>query len=140
MSTGLAVKEAIWEFLSTDSTLVSMLHDSDSIYERNGPQEAVFPFVVYFKSSGEPQWAFGPNSHCDEEMWTIKAIDRADSSFKATQIADHIDFIMHDAELSISGNSLLYCRRDSDVDYAETEPGNTIHHVGAIYLLYREEL
>jgi hypothetical protein len=140
MSANLVTKEAIWSYLAADAPLLALLHgnSSNSIYERSGPQEAVFPFVVYFKSTGSPDWFFGPNAHVDEEIWVVKGISRGDSSIEATRIADRLEEIMHDAPLAITGHAVLYCRREQDLEYAETEPGATIHHVGAQYRLYRE--
>lgn len=135
----LETKEALYAHLVGDTELVSLLHDVESVYERNGPQEAVFPFVVYFKKTGVPEYSFGegPNFY-DDETWVIKGIDRDDSARKAQVIADRIEVLVNDAPLAINGHDLLFLRKYQDLDYTETEPGNTIHHIGAEYRLCKE--
>lgn len=140
MSGGLATKRAIHDYLAADAALLALVHGNsvESIYERSAPQEAVFPFVVYFKSASSPDYDFG--SHVDEEIWTIKGVDKGDSSFRAQQIADELEEVLHDAPLAIAGHYTLYCRREEDLDMAEVEKGATIHHAGALYRLYKQPI
>jgi hypothetical protein len=137
MSGVLPTKEAIWTLLSSDHILTEMLHHgADGVYERSGPQEAVYPICVYFKSTSVPEYDF--RGHYDEEVWTIKGVDRGDSSVNSSAIADRIEALCHGHALTIVGHDVLYFEKEQDVDYGEVEKGAIIHHTGATYRLCKE--
>jgi hypothetical protein len=65
----------------------------------------------------------------------VKAIDRGSSSDTAEAAQARVQVLLNDASLSISGSTLLYLRRQSDVEYPEVDNGVRYSHAGALYRL-----
>lgn len=134
-----AVRRALYGKLAGDSTLTNLLGSAPSGYSQNiyyeeAPSGAAYPLVVFFKSSGTPAYAFASRAF-DNEMWTIKGIDRNSTADKAEAISTRLDALLTDGALTISGKTQLYLRRESDVDYPETSDGVTYRHSGAVFRL-----
>lgn len=137
------VRRAIYGKLAGDSTLRNLLGAAapgftNSIYHEPVPATASYPFVTMSKSSGLPTPVFGDASAgrdigFETDVWLIKAIDHNATADKAESIADRLKTLLNDAALSISGATMMYCRRDSDVEYSEMDGGEVYHHVGAMY-------
>lgn len=135
-----ATRRALYGRLAGDTTLNSLLGTppsgySKSIYFQAAPATASFPLVIFQKQSGIPTEAFSDPDAMQEDAWLVKAIDRDTSADDAEAIAARLDELLQDATLSISGASLLYLRRRSDVQYPETDEGVLYQHCGALYRL-----
>lgn len=134
------VRRAIYGKLAGDTTLNNLLGTpatghSKSIYHSEVPQGAAFPFVIFNKSTGNPTEAFGVPSALENDVWLVKGVDRSTSADTAEAIQARIQTLLNDASLSISGSTLLYLRRQSDVEYPEVTNGVTYRHAGALYRL-----
>lgn len=134
------VRRAIYGKLAGDTTLTNMLGVaapgySKAIYHNQAPAGAQFPYVVFFKQAGNPTEAFGDPSALETYVWAVKAVDRNTSADVAEAISARISTLLNDATLSISGASLLYLRRQGDIDSPEVTDGVTYAHVGASYRL-----
>lgn len=127
------VRKALVAVLRASSGLSEFLPTSESIYFENAPQEAGFPFVIIHKQSGGPAYTFG--DFIDSEVWIVKGIDRSDSADRVDDIAREIWLALEDADLQVDGYDLLWCRRQFDISYTETEPGQAIHHRGFQFLI-----
>lgn len=135
-----AVRRALYGKLSGDTTLNNILATpppgwSKSIYYQVAPEAAPFPFVTINKQSAIPTEAFGDPSALENNIWLIKVIDRDSSADDAEAAAERIIALLNDTSLSISGASLLYLRRQSDVDYSEVSDGVTYRHAGSLFRL-----
>jgi hypothetical protein len=136
-----AIREALWSRLSTGTALTALLAPpangyTQGIYHEQAPDDARFPFVVFSRSSGRPVEAFTAPSAYEEDMWLVKAIDRSPSGNTAEAIAAAVQSRLNDAPLTIpGGGSLLYLRRQSDVEYVEVSNGSLYRHCGAMYRL-----
>lgn len=133
-----ALRRAIYGKLAGDTTLNNMLgtpapNYGKSIYHSKGPDKAGYPFVTIDRQSGIPTHAFGKPIAFEEDVWIIKAIDRALSADAADDIAARLDVLLNDAVLSISGYDLMYLRRMSAVEYDEQDSGVTYKHSGGNY-------
>lgn len=113
---------------------------SKAIYFQQAPETAEFPCVIFNKSSGIPVDVFGdpPATAMDNDVWLFKAVDRSTTADTAEQISDRITQLLHGTATgtqkpSVSGGTILYLRRESDVQYAEVTDGQTFQHVGALY-------
>lgn len=127
---------ALFAKLNGDAELTNMLATTTSIFHRRAPLNAGFPFIIFQKQSGTPVWAFSGRP-LDNQLWLIKAIDRAASASKAEDIFKRFDLVLTDPVLILSDGLLLFLRRESDIDYDEGEdPDNIIHHVGGSYRTY----
>lgn len=68
------------------------------------------------------------------QVWLIKGVDKSNSSARAEDIDKRIGVVLTDPVMTLSDGSLMYMRRESDVDYGEeTDPDYIIHHVGGLY-------
>lgn len=127
-----AVREAIRAVLAGDAPLTQAISSADAIYHRVAPANTSPVYITFSKQSGVPIWSMA--DHMDRELWLVKAVGR-ESAAAAEHVAELIDSVLTDAELNIAGRATLYLRRESDVDYGETDGGNQWHHVGGVYRL-----
>lgn len=135
-----AIRRAIYGAMAGDSTLTGMLGTpgagfTQSLYYQQAPQDAPYPFVIFQKQSGTPIEAMGDPSALEDDLWLVKALDRSTSADVAEAISARVTSLLNDASLSISGATLCYLRRQSDVDYSETIDGVVYKHVGSLYRL-----
>lgn len=138
-----AVRRALYGKLAGDTPLNNLLATpatgySKSIYHQQAPDGAAYPFIVFNKQSGVPTEAFADPSAYDTDVWLVKAIDRGTSADTAEAISARIAVLLNDATLSISGGTLLYLRRQSDVEYPEVSNGVQYKHAGSLYRLVYE--
>lgn len=135
-----ATRRSIYGKLAGDTTLNNLLGSppsgwSKAIFYQVAPEGAHFPYVVFNKQSGVPTEAFGDPSALENDVWLVKAVDRDSSADDAEAAAARITALLNDAALSISGATLLYLRRQSDVDYSEVSDGVAYRHAGSLYRL-----
>lgn len=133
------IRRALYGKMAGDTTLTALLATppagySKSIYYQQAPEGATYPYVIFNKQAGTPRYALGDRIH-DNEIWLIKAVDRSDTADTADAIASRLDALLTDGTLSISGNTQLYLRRESDVDYPETVDGALYRHAGSNFRL-----
>lgn len=130
-----ALRTAIYSRLHDDATLTGLLGDPDAIYHSVAPVGTATPYIIFAKQTGNPDWTFGdqPTDHLQHERWLVKAVGIGGTATPAEQVAGRIEELMHDAPLALPAGRVVYCRRASDVDYAEPNGPDLIHHVGGIY-------
>ena len=131
------VRMAIHARLVADIPLAALV--ADRVYFQQAPQDATYPLVVFFKSSGTPRWSFaGDPARAD--LWTVKGIATgASSASKAEDIDAAIEAALRDAPLAITGRDLLLKPlRESDVDFPEDDGGTLYRHAGGTYRLVTE--
>lgn len=138
-----AIRRALYGRLAGDVTLNGLLGTpapgySKAIYHDEAPQAAMFPFVIFSKSSATPTEAMGVPSVFETDVWMIKGVDRSRSADTAEAIADRVATLLNDAVLSVAGGTVLYLRRQSDVDYPENTDGVSYRHCGALFRLVTE--
>lgn len=135
-----AVRRAIYGKLAGDSTLTSLLHSppagkSQSIYHQVAPEGAEPPYVIFQKQSSNPSYSLAARDF-DDELWLIKGVDHSSDEDTVDAISSRLDALLTDGTLSISGKTLRYLRRDSDVEYSEVPSGGERWiHAGSIYRL-----
>jgi hypothetical protein len=138
------VRRAIYGKLAGDSTLNGLLSSppsgwSKSIFHRHAPDNAGYPFVVFSKSAGTPTYTHATKAALETDVWLVKAIDQQSTADRAEAVSARLNTLLTDASLSIAGgDSVLWLRRESDVDYEETESGENFIHVGSLYRLVVE--
>ncbi len=135
-----AVRRALYGKLSGDSTLTALLATApagfaQSIYYQQAPQSAAFPYVIFQKQDGRPTEAFDDPEAFENTIWLVKGVDRSASATVVEDIQARITALLNDASLSISGASVTYLRRMSDVDYPETVDGVEYKHAGSLFRL-----
>lgn len=139
-----AVRRAIYGTMAGDSTLVALLSQSPgsgftkSIYHSIAPSGAGFPYIVFQKQAGTPTDTFGRAGAFENDVWMVKAVDRATSADGAEAIQARVAVLLNDAALSISGATHLYLRRESDIEYPEVIDGVRYVHAGSLFRLVYE--
>ena len=108
------------------------------VFNSVAPQGTEPPFVLFqAMSKVEDYWSY--TGRGSEATYMIKAIDRSPWPKTAGDIDTQIDSVMQDASLSITGHSLLTCRRQSDIYLIEDEDGIIYQHIGGIYQVIADE-
>lgn len=136
-----AIRRAIYGRLAGDTTLNNLLGPppagyAKSIFHSEAPANASYPFVIFNKQSGVPTEAMGDPSALENDIWLLKAVDRNNTADPAEAVSDRIKALLNDASLSLAGGaSLLYLRRQSDVEFEELTDGVRFKHVGSLYRL-----
>lgn len=138
-----SVRRAVYGKLAGDTTLNNLLGApaagySKAIYHDDAPANAAFPFVILAKQAGTPTEALQDPSAFETDIWLVKGVDQSDSADRAESIAARLNTLLNDTTLSISGGTLLYLRRQSDVEYPEMTDGVRYKHCGALYRLLWE--
>lgn len=127
------LRASMFTKLNGDSTLTALLATTTSIYHRRAPNSAAFPFVVYAKQAGTPINFFA-GAPIANQVWMVKAVDRSTSASKAEDIDKRLNQLFTDPAMTLTDGTLLYMRRESDIDYEEGgDPDVVIHHVGGLY-------
>ena len=139
MSTN-ATKRALYGKLAGDSTLNALLGTpatgfTKSIYYQEAPAGAAYPLVIFAKQAGVPTQAFTDPSALENDTWLVRATDRNTTADTAEAISARVIVLLNDTTLSISGSTLLYLRRQSDVDYSENTDGVQYRHSGVLFRL-----
>ena len=89
----LATRRALYGKMAGDSTLTTLLGTAGSGYTQRSTtsrrrSEADFPYVIFQQQSGTPTYTFDrAHAAMDEEVWTIKGVDRAGAADAADEIA-----------------------------------------------------
>lgn len=136
-------RRAIYGKLAGDSTLNALLgtpapNYAKSIYYGVAPQGANFPFVIFNKQDGRPTEAFTDPSAFETDIWMVRGTDRgtAGQALDAVEaIQARVAALLNDAALQVSGSTVMYLRRQSDMDFTEDEDGVIYRHAGSLYRL-----
>lgn len=135
-----AIRRAIYGKLAGDTTLNNLLGTpaagfSKPIYYQQAPQKADHPFVIFQKQAGTPRYALKERAY-DNEVWLVKGVDQnPNDADPVDNIASRLDVLLTDGTLSISGQTQLYLRRESDIDFSEVTDGVRYFHAGALFRL-----
>lgn len=135
-----AVRRALYGKLAGDTTLNNLLGSpasgySKSIYHQQAPSGAAYPLLIINKQSGVPTEAFTDPSALETDVWLVKAIDRNATADTAEAASARVAVLLNDSALTISGATTLYLRRQSDVEYQETNDGVIYRHAGSLFRL-----
>ncbi len=137
------IRRAIYGRLAGDTTLNNLLASppsgySKSIFYQSAPSGARHPFVLLNKQSGVPTEAFTDPSAFETDVWLVKAVDHSPSADTAEAVQARVQTLLNDASLSISGETLMYLRRESDVEYVEVADGEAYRHAGSLFRLVHD--
>lgn len=133
---GTALEAAIRAKLAASTAVTGLLNGgSAAIHYAEAPDNAVPPFVVFWKASGVSAYTMGSRAW-EDRVYVVKAITEGDSAAAAKRIDKAVDATLSDAALTVSGRDHLYLRRESDVEYRENADGVRFDHVGAQYRVW----
>lgn len=137
----LATRRAIYGKLAGDTTLNALLATppagyAKSVFYQLAPQAAQFPLVVFQKQAGTPSYGMNGTNPINSEVWEVKGVNLGkpgETTDNPDTIASRLDALLTDGTLSISGATHLYLRRESDVDYLETDGDRAYRHAGSLF-------
>ena len=109
------------------------------VYYILAPQGTAPPFVVFQAMSKTDDYFSFTGGRGGSALYVIKVIDRSPWPKAAGDIDTQIDSVMQDASLSITGHTLLWCRREEDFYLAEDQEGVTYQHVGGLYRILADQ-
>ena len=89
-------------------------------------------------SKVDEYWSFS-GGRGGSAIYMVKAISRSPWPKEAGDIDTEIDSVMQDASLSVTGHSLLTCRRESDIYLTEDLNGVIYNHVGGLYRVIADQ-
>jgi len=108
------------------------------IFNGVAPQGTEPPFVV-FQAMSKVDDYYAYSERGGAAVYMVKAIDRSIWPKAAGDIDTQIDSVMQDASLSITGYTLISCRREEDIYLAEDTGGVTYQHVGGLYRILADQ-
>lgn len=108
-----------------------------SIFHEQAPDNAVTPWVIIDKQSGTPANRAMKGAEDQNDIWLIEGVSKG-SADKAEKIADAILARVQDAPISIPGMTVLWLRRETDVDFWQTVEGDRWDYVGYQFRLVGE--
>ena len=131
--------------VNLDTAIFSTLNVASVTNEATGgvfnsvaPQGAEPPFVVFQVMSKTDDY-FAYTGRGAEAVYMVKAIDQSPWPKSAGDIDTQVDSVMQDASLSITGFSLLSCRREEDIYLVEDQEGVIYQHVGGLYRIVADQ-
>lgn len=128
-----ATKAAVVTALKADATLTTLA--SGGVFDAPAPQGSAPPFITIQLITGMPAYTMGQRAW-DDRVWQIKGITTGTSKALGGSISDRIDSVLTDQQISVTGTTLMYLRREQDFDYPEVSDGQTYHHIGGMYRLW----
>ena len=131
--------------VNLDTAIYSVLNVAAVTNEATGgvfnsiaPEGTEPPYVVFAAMSKVDDY-FAYTGRGGSAIYMVKAIDRSPWPKGAGDIDTQIDSVMQDASLSISGHTLLACRRESDIYLIDDQAGVTYQHVGGLYRINADQ-
>ena len=132
--------------VNLDTAIYSVLNVASVTNEATGgvfnsiaPQGTEPPFVIFqAMSKTDEYWSFS-SGRGGAAVYMVKEVTRGPWPKSAGDIDTQIDSVMQDASLSVSGFSLLTCRRQEDVYLIEDDEGVIYQHVGGLYSINADQ-
>lgn len=99
-----------------------------NIYYGLAPQGTQPPYIIIQRVTSDDEYTF--TSQGVDTQYSVKAVSNRNYPMQATTLYESIHSILQNANLTISGYSLLRCERSSEFDYQDKDQ---FWHVGGIY-------
>ena len=103
--------EALYALFSTDNTFKTAMGSQFYLHEAD-QENASYPYAVYSKPAGSPDWTFTE----DQEDITIQIsiFSEKNSATEALEAFEYCKSLFDDAALSVSGYSTILMQRGPD--------------------------
>ena len=126
-----AIDAALYTKLSGGTALTNLLGGT-AIYQYLAPEGVDPPYVIYQRQSQVPINVLSGVA-IEDAVYMVKGVTEGPSAVTAGSVASAIDTLLQDQSLTISGYTHLHLRRESSIDYVETDNGVRYSHRGATY-------
>lgn len=131
-----AVEQMLYARLNGDATLRGLA--PGGMWRAVAPESVTGTVVVFQQLAGTDTYTLADRAFT-RSIYQVKAITPGESSAPAWSAAERIDVLLNDANLSLTGGSVMACRRESVVSTAETDGGEMYQHAGGIYQITTQE-
>ncbi len=126
-----AIDAALYTKLAGGTALTTLLGGT-AVYQYLAPEKTDPPYVIYQRMSQVPINVLA-GAAIESAAYMVKGVTEGPSAVLAGSVAGAIDTLLQDQTLTISGYTHLHLRRESSIDYVETDNGVRYSHRGAIY-------
>lgn len=124
-----AMNTALFSTLSGGTALVAALGGT-FIYDRQAPDNAPLPYVVFSMQAGGPDNTSPSDLH--DNYWYVRAYTATGA--QGGTIDALIDALLDGKALTVTGWRAFWCVRDSDVALVETLQDRTrVYSTGGVY-------
>lgn len=136
MSSTLVLENALTVTLQAATGLTALLSSPTAVYREEAPPDVVPPFVVFEREDSEPMRVLaGEWAH--DHVYVVRGVTAGHSALLAGSIDAQLAAALEDRSFALSAGSVIYCRRESDVDYADQAPGGVRYmHRGGAYRIW----
>lgn len=132
------IDAALYTKITGTAAITGLLASATAVFNHLAPQSTDEPYVVFGQQAAVPEFTFGGVAY-ETLTYMVKGVTKGPSGKVAGSIASQVDAALNDGTLTISGYSLMYCRRASAIDYVEAGPAGVVyHHRGALYDIWAD--
>lgn len=125
------IRTGIVSVLQADAGVQALLGTAPPIYHSPAPTDAAMPYVTFAQQpGGRREWTYQVQA-MRVSVWLVKGV--AEKKADADDLDAACEAALNDAAMDVSPFSLMVCRRQSDLAYAERDAGVVVHHSGGIY-------
>lgn len=128
-----ALKTAIYTKLQGTSAITSLLAGTTSIYDKQAPDGASYPYLVFSHQAGGD--TNDTANRVKSLVYFVRCYSKASAS-QAGSIDAQIDTALHLVPLTVSGWTDIWLARETDLDNVETDSAGTkVWMQGGLYRL-----
>ena len=129
--------EALYSKLSGTTDLTALV--STRIYPRVAPQNAAFPYVIFFQVSNPGMHAMGNDPNIQAPRWQVSSW--ADSYSSVRSVAKQVKAALKDYTGTMGGSSGIEVQRifyENEVDMVDIDPetNEPIYHIAQDYIIW----
>ena len=125
-----AVGTALYNHLKS-GTVISIVGTA-GIYKNFGSRDSAHPLVVFNYVTDRTEYF--TNTKLVSQTWTVKGVSHTHGSDEAERVAGFIDRTLQEANLTITGGTLVYCRRHPGTSFSFRDEAQ-FWHAGRNYII-----
>ena len=133
-----AIDEYIYQTLSADGTLTSLLGAPDEIHVDTIHDKEVYPYILATMLSTAQTQVVNGYDVLTTADYQVRAVDRAQSYQAVKPIAGRIYQLLHQASGVVSDGLVLKCIRVRQLHFPTIEETISYRHLGGIYRFWVE--
>lgn len=130
----------IYATLKASSTLNAQIGGSSNprIYGELAPSSATYPLIILKQMSARPVLGVGSSLIMFNEIWLVKAVDKATTETALGAILNAVRTSLHKASGTATGGVIIGCTEEGSVRYSEAVAGIIYKHFGLTFRLYSQ--
>lgn len=121
---------SLYTTLTGGTALTSLLSSGTAVYNKQAPDNASLPYVVFSYQAGGPDNDY--SAHNENNVIYIRGYAATDTAAQA--IDNAIDGLVTGKNIAIMGYSTFWSAREQNLDLVETTPsGQKVYMAGGFY-------